>query len=248
MSWYKKWFDSPLYEKLYISRDTEEAAQLAELISGYFPVQQYPSLLDLGCGRGRHSIRLAELGYKVTGVDLSDNSISEARTRAAQLDLGNVSFIKRDMRYPLKRKYDVIANLFTSFGYFTKDNDNLEVLKSISSMLELHGGLILDYMNAPLVKRTFKPVDSGAEFDVQYDIRRFVEDDTIIKQLNIKDYDGQDHFFEERVKLYNYKWFAEKLSGLGFHIESVLGNYNGDKYKREESPRLILIAVKNKEI
>lgn len=244
MSWYKEWFDSPLYEKLYPWRNDEEAAQLAELIFRYFPVKQYSSLLDLGCGRGRHALRLAQMGYRVTGVDLSANSISEAKIRAGQIGIENVSFINSDMRFPLEHKFDVIANLFTSFGYFAKESDNVDVLESISSMLKQEGGMILDYMNAPLVRRTYKPENRGRESCIQYDIKRFVEDDTIIKQMNLKDNNGDAYFFEERVKLYDYNWFARKLSDVGLYIDSVLGNYYGDEYEKEKSPRLILIAVK----
>ena len=244
MSWYKEWFDSPLYVKLYPWRNEEEAAQLASLISAYFSVQQYPRLLDLGCGRGRHAIRLAQMGYEVTGMDLSGNSLSEATKRAEQLNLKNITFVRGDMRVPLKARFDVVANLFTSFGYFTGDSDNVEVLSSIASMLEPGGGLVLDYMNAPLVERTYNPEERATKDDIHYDIKRYVEEDTIIKQMKLKDNYGHDHFFEERVKLYDYSWFAENLSKAGFHIDVALGSYHGEPFSSDESPRLILIAVK----
>jgi len=177
-------------------------------------------------------------------MDLSGNSLSEATKRADQLDLKNVRFIQGDMRRPLEERFDVVANLFTSFGYFKGDSDNCEVLRSIASMLEPGGGLVLDYMNAPLVKRTYKPEERATKDDIHYDIRRYVEGDTIIKQMKLKDNYGHDHFFEERVKLYDYSWFAENLSKAGLQIEHALGNYDGAPYSSDHSPRLLLIAVK----
>jgi len=80
MSWFEEWFDSPLYEKLYANRNSDEAERLADLIEKEIPVKKYSTVLDLGCGRGRHSIALATRGYDVTGVDLSEEALAKARS------------------------------------------------------------------------------------------------------------------------------------------------------------------------
>src|SRR6056297_542997 len=111
MSWFEEWFDSPLYEKLYSNRDEKDAASLADLIEEVIPVSAYRNVLDLGCGRGRHSITLAQRGYQVTGIDLSNKAIEKAKRIAGQKNLNNVKFFVRDMRDPLPKQFDAIVNL-----------------------------------------------------------------------------------------------------------------------------------------
>src|SRR5690625_5483861 len=111
MSWYEDWFDSPLYEKLYSNRNKEEAHLLADLIEDEIPKQSYPEILDLGCGRGRHSIALARRGYQVTGIDLSKEVVGKAEEIAEEAGLRNVTFLTGDMREPLDQRFDAVLNL-----------------------------------------------------------------------------------------------------------------------------------------
>ena len=117
MSWFEEWFDSPLYELLYAYRNEEEARRLADLIEDKIPPGDFSNVVDVGCGRGRHSIALAERGYHVTGFDLSPTAIEKARRIAKERDLSNVRFIVQDMRKPLDDTFDAAFNLFTTFGY-----------------------------------------------------------------------------------------------------------------------------------
>ena len=135
MNWFEEWFDSPLYEKLYAYRNKNEADQLADLIEEEIPVSNFPKILDLGCGRGRHSITLAERGYNVLGMDLSKEVISKAAQIAAKKNLPNLRFQVGDMRRPLDKTFDAVVNLFTSFGYFRDDGENAQVIESVSKML-----------------------------------------------------------------------------------------------------------------
>ncbi|NIV03976.1 methyltransferase domain-containing protein, partial [Candidatus Saccharibacteria bacterium] len=77
---------------LYAYRNKNEANKLAELIEREIPVSDYPTILDLGCGRGRHSITLAERGYHVLGIDLSKEVIAKAAQIAGKKDLPNLHF------------------------------------------------------------------------------------------------------------------------------------------------------------
>lgn len=243
MSWYKEWFDSPLYESLYARRNEQEAARPAKLIHHYFPAEEHPKLLDLGCGRGRHAVNLTRLGYEVTGIDLSGNSLQDASKRAEEQNIHSIRFIQQDMRTPLPESFDVIANLFTSFGYFDDDEDNISVIKSIKQMIKQGGGVVIDYMNAPLVRQTFTPREQGSDHNVKYDIERYVEDDTIVKKIDLRDLEGRDHFFEERVKLYDFDWFAKHLEDNRLRIMAALGDYDGSGYDPQSSPRLIIVAL-----
>ena len=88
-------------------------------------------ILDLACGQGRHSVNFNKMGYNVTGVDISKENIFKAK----KYENNSLSFGIHDMRNPMSTKFDLIVNLFTSFGYFEEFNDNLKTLSSLKLSL-----------------------------------------------------------------------------------------------------------------
>lgn len=245
MSWFEDWFNSPLYEKLYSYRNEDEAELLAKLIEKEIPKSVYSNILDLGCGRGRHSITLAELGYTVTGIDLSPEAIKKARFTAREKELKNVTFKVGDMRNPLPNKFDAIVNLFTTFGYFLKDSENEKVLINVNTMLKSKGVFFMDYLNSNIIRNSIVPDESGAYGNLNYTIERKIESDMVYKTIRFSG-DSLDEpvEYQERVKLYDLDWFREKYRKFDFHLQSVYGNYQGAKFNPEISPRLIMIAIK----
>src|SRR5882762_9044446 len=73
--WYREWFDSPYYHKLYFERNEAEAAAFIHLLLTFLDPPPEARMLDVACGRGRHARILAAQGFDVTGIDLSGNSI-----------------------------------------------------------------------------------------------------------------------------------------------------------------------------
>lgn len=245
MSWFKEWFNSPLYEKLYANRNEEEAALLADLIEKEIPHTKFPRLLDLGCGRGRHSITLAEKGYLVTGVDLSEEAIQKAKENASVKGFPEINFKVGDMRNPLPQKFDAVVNLFTSFGYFLDDNENRKVLEGVASMLPAGGIFVIDYLNQQLVRKDLVPEETGTYDGLYYHIERKASDGVILKKIIFTGDDIKGSVqYDERVKLYGHEWFRSELRQNGFEIKECYGDYNGNKFDEETSPRLIMIAEK----
>ena len=133
MEWFETWFDSEYYHKLYKNRDDEEAEQFINNLITNLQLNSNSNILDLACGKGRHSIFLNNLGFKTVGVDLSPKSIAFAR----KFNNPNLHFEVRDMRKSFcKGQFDAIFNLFTSFGYFESKTENIEVLIAIENMLK----------------------------------------------------------------------------------------------------------------
>lgn len=246
MSWFEDWFDSPLYDALYADRNQQEAEQTVALLSRYLPAEQYRSLLDLGCGRGRHAITLARQGYQVTGIDLSPKSIEHARRLAKTENLeDHVTFHIGDMRNKLNGTFDAVLNLFTSFGYFDDDEQNRKVIGNMASMTRSNGRVVIDFLNADRVTSNLKPEEQGSLEGADYEIRRYIDGDTIVKEISFqKTGDSRCIKFEERVKAYRRDWFTEAFSEYGLNLLETFGNYEGQTYYPEESPRLILIAEK----
>ncbi len=237
----QEWFDSPLYETLYAHRDDEEARQLSALIARLYPPESYPEVLDLACGRGRHTLNLARLGYDMTGLDLSPRATDIAKERL-QADGHRARFFTADMRFPLPYRFNGIVNLFTSFGYFERDEDNITVLGSIRTMLKPGGFLVMDYLNADWVRETLVPEETGTLPGMEYSIRRFIRGDMVHKEILITK-DGRETLrFREQVKLLDADWFREQLRAKGITIHALFGDYEGAGYDASGSPRLIISA------
>ena len=143
--WFVDWFDTPYYHILYQNRNDLEAKKFIQTLMGHLKL---PHLQNsrFGMWKGRHSKTLNELGYHVLGVDLSENSINEAK----RLSNDTLSFRVHDMREVLVgAKFDAIFNLFTSFGYFDSNKENERMCASIAQMLLPNGKLIIDFYERP---------------------------------------------------------------------------------------------------
>ena len=243
MNWFEEWFDSPLYEKLYANRDEAEATKLVEFLVDTLDLNKCSKILDLGCGRGRHSITLSTKGYQVKGIDLSDEAINTATAKAEEMGLENVEFEVRDMRDPLPEQFDAIVNLFTTFGYFHTDEENASVFDSVVHMLKTGGIFVLDYLNARKVRNTYAPEESGRFHEIEYHIKRYIRDDAIFKDIDFTGgrVNGKKSY-SERVKLYDFPWFREELKKRGLLIDHVYGDYQGGDFDPDASSRLLIIC------
>lgn len=243
MNWFEEWFNSPLYEKLYADRDEKEAERLIEFLEETLLSEQYRSILDLGCGRGRHSHNLAKRGYEVTGIDLSTAAIQTAKEKAKELGLENVCFEVRDMRNPLPKQFDAIVNLFTTFGYFKADEENASVLDSVVQMLNERGLFVLDYLNAEKVKQTYIPEEQGKFQGIRYEIKRYIKDGAIHKDIAFAGEKlDKPRVYWERVKLYGFDWFEREMTKRNLEIIDVNGDYQGSNFDPTNSPRLLIIC------
>lgn len=234
--WYASWFNTPYYHLLYKDRDDSEAKRFMDTLTQHLSIQPDESILDLACGKGRHSRYLNDLGYTVAGVDLSENSILSAKA----YENDRLYFDVHDMTVPYGKQFNFVFNLFTSFGYFENEIDNINTIKSIKENLKPNGIGIIDFFNAEqvianLVKEEVKQVEH-----ITFKIKRFVENGFIIKQINFTD-NGEEFSFQERVKAITLDDFKKYLEISGFTLLEMFGDYNLSKFNTKSSPRLILI-------
>src|SRR5437868_11674828 len=149
--WYKEWFDSPFYHRLYFERDELEAKEfISKLIHVLEPLPG-SRMLDVACGRGRHSRILADMQFDVTGTDLSFRSIEFAKQLQNQSlkQQNNLNFYQHDMRLPFWINYfDYAFNFFTSFGYFATRREHDNSIRTIAESLKPNGIFVIDYLNA----------------------------------------------------------------------------------------------------
>lgn len=234
--WYASWFDSPFYHILYKDRNYNEAQHFMDNLTGYLNLPDHAKILDLACGKGRHSIYLNSLGYDVTGADLSENSIAEASKAANE----TLRFKVHDMRDTCKEKYDAIFNLFTSFGYFEKDEDNLITIKAIHNSLSETGFACIDFMNVDYVIANLVPEEVKTVENIDFHIKRYVKDNHIYKEIRFTS-EGEDYHFTEKVQALRLADFEQMMEESGIYLLDIFGNYKLQKFFKNDSERLIMI-------
>ena len=191
--------------------------------------------LDLACGSGRHSGALAELGLHVTGVDLSAESIARAKERGVE----RTEFHIADMRtFDLNDQFDWVVNLFTSFGYFESDRENLRVLNQIKKHLKTNGRLVIDFLNPIQVKKNLVESEVVAKDGVTFHIERSHTATHVYKTIQIEGLQGK---FEERVQLLGPSDFERLATEAGLNIVATFGDYDLSDFE-EHSPRQIHVA------
>jgi SAM-dependent methyltransferase len=257
--WYASWFDTPYYHILYRDRDNVEAGAFMRRLTKHLQLDKNAHILDLACGRGRHSIYLNHLGYLVTGIDLSDSSIAFAKAELRKtysnkktfnhdkellpVDPSRIDFHVHNMTIPYHHKFDAVLNLFTSFGYFEDQEDNLKTIKAIKANLKPGGWGVIDFMNVPYVIKNLIKEDSKTVQGITfYNSRRF-ENGFIYKDIRFTDNDHNYHF-TERVSALTLADFKNLLTAAGLELNAVYGDYLLSEYDEQTSERLIIIFKK----
>ncbi|WP_199185123.1 class I SAM-dependent methyltransferase [Aquimarina sp. I32.4] len=234
--WYASWFDTPYYHTLYKDRNHNEAKVFMDNITNYLSLHSGEKILDLACGKGRHSVYLNKLGYDVTGVDLSKNSI----TYASQFENETLKFRVHDMCLPYLEKFSAVFNLFTSFGYFDKEEDNLNTIKAIKSNLNEKGFGVIDFMNVEYIIENLVPTETKEVNNITFNIKRYHQDGYIFKEIRFRD-NNEDFFFTERVKSIKLTDFENYFDKANVQLLDIFGDYQLNKFNKNTSPRLILI-------
>ena len=238
--WFINWFNSKYYHILYKSRNKNEASNFIQTIISTLSLKSNNSVLDLGCGNGRHSISLSNHFKLVHGIDISSENISLASENKKE----NLKFFISDMRnFDTNTKYDYIFNLFTSFGYFKKNEDNIKVLKSCHYHLNKNGLLFIDFLNSEQIKKNIDGLKESKDIGgIRFKIHKKIIDNYIVKNIGIKD--GEANYnFQEKVQLFKIEDFKKMFEISGFEIISSYGDYQMNPYY-PNSNRLILCAKK----
>ena len=235
-NWFASWFDTPYYHILYKDRNHTEAQLFMDNITNYLNLPEGAKILDLACGKGRHSIYLNQLGFNVTGADLSENSITEAKKSENE----TLHFVEHDMRKPFDEKFDAIFNLFTSFGYFENEEDNLTTLIAIKDSLSEYGFAVIDFMNVGYVIPNLVPNEIKTVEGIDFHIKRFYIEDYIYKEIDFEQ-NGEKFHFTEKVRAFTLEDFEEMMEKAGIFLLDIFGDYKLEKFHKTESERLIMI-------
>jgi SAM-dependent methyltransferase len=237
MAWYQEWFGEE-YLELYSHRDEHEARQQV----GFFRRQCGPidgPVLDLACGMGRHMQELGAAGYRAIGCDLSFTMLSTGIR-----EYGPMPVARADMRrLPFcDGVFGGLVNFFTSFGYFSAEEENVQVVSEMARVLAPGAQFLFDYLN----------VHRELEKLVQTETR-----ETPLGTVRIERwFDASDHSFNkrmtigekrylERVRGYDLEEISAMFAGCNLSIGEVFGDFEGAAFHRG-SPRLILVGRRDR--
>jgi SAM-dependent methyltransferase len=238
--WFVSWFNSKYYHILYADRSDDEAHNFIQRLKNHLSLNPNEKVLDLGCGKGRHSKTLSKFFTSLDGIDISKKNIAFAKSNKSK----NQNFYLSDMRdFKMSNSYGYIFNLFTSFGYFDEISENIKVLENCYQHLKNKGLLIIDFLNAEKIKRT---INNNQEIkiinNIIFEIDKYISNNYVFKKIKIIDGDSVLNF-KEKVQLFELDDFIQMLKKTGFNEISAFGDYQMNSYN-SNSDRLILAAKK----
>ena len=240
MSWFIEWFNSPYYHILYKNRDFNEAEVFINNLIKYLNIDKNNSVIDIACGKGRHAVHLNKLGFNVTGIDISNNSIFEAKKH----ENNKLKFYVHDIRKVFSpNNFNLAVNLFTSFGYFNSEKEDQAAINSMAENLKKDGILVIDFMNVKkaiqnLVLYEEKTIENITFFLRRKYINNFITKDISFKHLN------KEYTFQEKVKAIDLNNFSKLIKNAGLEIINIFGSYSLKDFNIKKSERLILICRK----
>ena len=241
--WYKEWFNSPYYDTLYYKRNEQEAAAFIQLLINHLNPAPDSLMLDVACGKGRHSRVLADMGFDITGIDISETAIAEAKKTETE----TLHFFSHDMRLPFFINYFNYAfNFFTSFGYFHTNREHNNSIRTIAQSLKPGGLFVIDYLNVHyaednLVKNELMTLDN-----TPFNISRWHNETHFFKQVQIEKNGRHNltHLYTEKVAKFSLGDFTDMLAYQNMQVQDVFGDYHLGHYNVRKSPRMIIIAKK----
>jgi SAM-dependent methyltransferase len=239
--WYQKWFDED-YLALYVHRDDTEARRFVNAIWESLELGPGAPVADVPCGAGRHCLAFADHGARVVGVDLS--LVMLGRAGETFLEHKNpAQLVRGDLRnLPLASGFEVVANVFSSIGYFDDEADNRRSFAELARLLAPEGILIVDVINPAFLRANFVP-ESWRETP-RGDIMEWRELDAergrVTKRVQIR-HGSAVRMIHESVRLYDQSELLELAGSENLTPMDFWGDYDGGEFT-SHSPRLIMFA------
>jgi SAM-dependent methyltransferase len=242
--WTVGYFDE-LYREFFPFPDPSRTDQEVEALVQLLPPTP-ARILDLGCGEGRHAVRLAQRGYEVVGVDTSRPFLEAARQTAEALGVA-VELVECDMReITFDRQFDAAVSIFTAWGYYD-DVENEDVLERVARSLRSGGRLVMDVGHRDWLMSVYTPKDwltlrNGT--DVVIDRHFDPIDGVNIVTHRWRDLDGQRHERQHRLRAYTATEINQMLRRAHLRPTAWYGGFSLEPFDRT-SRRLLVIAERS---
>lgn len=232
--WFEEWFGEE-YLQLYPHRDDAEAEQAVGLLAEATGLRPGWRVLDVASGAGRHARAFRALGARCVGVDLSATLLRIAREET------DAPLVRADMRaLPVRPgSMDLTVNLFTSFGYFDRDEEHASALAEMVATVRAGGWFVIDFLNPEVVRRRLVEHELVPRDGASVRVTRSVSPDGRYVSKTIETPAGRR--FTERVRLFGAEEIGAMLSRSGIAVRRRFGDYNAMPHS-DHSPRTILLG------
>jgi SAM-dependent methyltransferase len=242
MEWWESFFDEDAGRIMFTEEAWQRAEQNCDALIALLGILPGAKILDLACGTGRYAIPLAKRGYEVVGLDISSVFLEQARARAQEHGL-KIQFIHGDMRHiPFESEFDAVINLFTSFGYFEKEEDHLQVLKEVHKSLRPGGRFVLDISNREWFMRHFQARDwrEYPDFTLLEECKFNVERSRIESRwIMLRGKERKEYALSLRI--FTLAELLELFAQAGLKILGYYGGLRGEPWDLD-SRRLVIVA------
>lgn len=232
-----------------IANDTAKEVQFLDMIFHRYKQGRTESILDCCCGVGRHDYQLAEKGYSVTGIDISQSQINNAKKIHFH---DKIHYEVSDIRFfnlPFK-SYDMAICMWTTYNYLSLSLDLTKFLKNVYDHLSNDGILVLDSKNIPSLelRRVYNRSRSKDEIKLNLFVCKRIIDNIQNSQYFyfINDHGKKIFYFDEEFVRFYYLDELAKLTKNYFDILACYGGFDGEAYKEEESERFIIVLKKRR--
>ncbi|MFC1529001.1 class I SAM-dependent methyltransferase [Candidatus Latescibacterota bacterium] len=237
-AWYEDYF-GPDYLKIDLHRNTKKEVAFTHKI---LKLKRGTKLLDVACGYGRHLIPLMESGVDVVGCDLSRFMLNESATRLKEKGKKRQKLVISDNRaLPFRHAFDCACNMFNSFGYFEREDDNFRVLKSIAQALKPGGLFLIDLLNRDFFLRSLSPKDWFENDGAVILEKKWFDSVKNRSEIDVTVLDKYGkRTYHHSIRLYSYTELTMLLEAAGFTIQSVFGGFKGEEFNWFHERMLIL--------
>lgn len=232
--WYVKAYDEHYYEAYGDEFAPEQTRAEVDGVVQLLGLMPGARILDLCCGFGRHSLELARRGYRVTGLDLSPDLLRHAR-EAVEAEGLEIAWVEADMReIPVpEQPYDAVLMLFSSFGVFDNDEEEVKVVQSVARVLRPGGRLLVDTLNREVMLRHWMPLRWQEKPDGTLLLNR-MRFDVIAGMWHSREIivfpDGRRFEDEHRLRFWTFTELVGILARNGFAVIQGFGGLDGKPY------------------
>jgi len=246
MKWFEDLYNRQIYFDLYAEQDTLLAKSEVENILNLIPLHTGQTILDVGCGYGRHAVEFAKRGFLVTGIDLAPKQIEAAKRRAKEAGVG-IHFILGDARkMEFREEFEIVLSLFLTFGFFEEETENQMMLDRMAGALRPDGVLLMDLWNREKMIRDFSPLQveehpDGIQIEKRWEFDAW--NGRLDWENEVTFPDGIKESWKHSVRAYTLVELKRMYEDAGLRLEKVYGDFQGNVYTLE-SQQMILLARK----
>jgi SAM-dependent methyltransferase len=228
----------------------KQTQQEISFLKEFLPLSSYTTILDFMCGSGRHILKLAQLGYQVTGFDIDNESINNIKKQIVKLNLENIKvYVKNAIDFRVIQKFDAAICIYSAIG--TQDEkQNFKIIKNFLNSVKYGGRLIWDLPNPEHLKHFLKPrfirhrTYKGREYIIDH--QRCIEPKPSRERNNILIIDKENnrkYQVEYLLRLYSKGEVARILKQYNFRINKIFGSFKKEVFDINK-PRMIIVADK----